>query len=51
MVDNELVTLIHPPIPENIKIQNLDTQLFQKLPIPSDLIVSKSELTKDDIIY
>lgn len=51
MVDSELVTLIHPPLPNNIKIQNLDIQLFQQLPIPSDIIIGKENLTKDDIIY
>jgi hypothetical protein len=51
MVESELSTLIHPPLPNNIKIQNLDIQYFQKLPMPSDLIISKENLTKDDIIY
>jgi len=51
MYDNELNTIIHPAIPNNIKIPNIDTQLFQKLPIPSDIIVSKNNLSKDDIVY
>jgi len=51
MVDHELNTIIHPPIPNNIKIQNLDTQLFQKLPIPAELIISKKELLGDEITY
>jgi len=51
MVDHEINTIIHPPILSNIKIQNIDIQLFQKLPIPSDIITWKSNLTKDDIVY
>lgn len=50
MVLNELTTVIHPPIYWNVKIKNLDITLFQKLPIPAELIKTNEELTKDDII-
>jgi len=51
MVEAELLTLVHPPMPGNIKIQNIDMQMFQKLPMPSDIIISKDKLSKDDIVY
>jgi len=50
MVESELTTIIHPPIPNNINIQNIDTQLFQKLPMPPEIIKSVSEFTREDVV-
>lgn len=50
LVKNEILSFFHFPTIQNIKTPNLKIQLFQKLPIPSDLICNTPN-NKDIIVW